>query len=105
MHRVTHRYIARHEGDEVVTYEAGDAFEPTDAELQSFGDRLEPVEEDVTPGGNASEPPLEPSEYTVDEFEAELDGGEYDDYLDELEELEAAGKDRQGVYDAIEDRR
>lgn len=46
-----------------------------------------------------------PEEFTVDEIEAELESGEYDDHLESLRENEENGKDRAGVYDAIGVRR
>lgn len=107
MHRVTRHEIVRREDGDLVVYEEGDTFEPTDAELSAFGDRLEPEEdvEDENPGGNAPEPGLELADLTVSEVEDELASGEYDDMLDELESLEEAGKDRKGVHEAVEDRR
>lgn len=42
---------------------------------------------------------------TVDELEAELNSGEYDDQLAEIEEAERQGKDRKGVHDAVDQRR
>lgn len=98
MYRVINKRIVRSEGDDTVVYEVGDKFDPTDDELSAFGDRLEEVETRVV------EMP-ELAELTVDEVEEELASGDYDDVLDRLEELEEDGKDRQGVYDAIEGRR
>lgn len=42
---------------------------------------------------------------TVDEAEDDLETGEYDDRLDELNSREAARDDRQGVHQAIDRRR
>ncbi|SEQ30956.1 hypothetical protein [Natrinema salaciae] len=46
-----------------------------------------------------------PEEFTIEEIEAELETGEWDDHLEMLRENEEAGKDRSGVYDAIGVRR
>ncbi|QLK25417.1 hypothetical protein HYG81_15185 [Natrinema zhouii] len=46
-----------------------------------------------------------PDEFTIDEIEAELETGEWDDHLETLRENEEAGKDRAGVHDAIGVRR
>lgn len=98
MYRVTNKRVVRNEGGEIVVYEEGDEFEPTDDELAAFDDRLEEVDTRVV-----EMPDLE--EMTVDDAEEALETGEYDGVLDRLEELEESGEDRQGVYDAIERRR
>lgn len=55
-------------------------------------------------GTAATEPPFDPSEYTVDEIEAELAEGEFSSAeLDALAEAEADGKDRETALEAIED--
>jgi len=46
-----------------------------------------------------------PGEFTIDEIEAELETGEWDDHLETLRENEEDGKDRAGVYDALGVRR
>jgi hypothetical protein len=101
MHRVTRGKIVRNEDGDLVTYEEGDTFDPTDAELSAFGDRLEAESEGETPGGNGPETPLELDELTVSDVEDALATGEYDDQLDMIEEA----ADRVGVQEAVEDRR
>lgn len=105
MYRVVHKAISRREGDVIVTYEAGDEFEPSDSELQSFSDRLEEVVEedsvDETPTGDATETGFQLGDLTVAEVEAELATGEYDAFLDEIAEQ----AERKGVQAAIESRR
>ncbi|NUC71703.1 hypothetical protein HTZ84_05165 [Haloterrigena sp. SYSU A558-1] len=48
---------------------------------------------------------LDPSEYTVAELENELETGDFDATLDEIEEAEKAQKDRDGALEAIANRR
>ena len=48
---------------------------------------------------------LDPSEYTIDELEAELATGDFDATLDEIEEAEKEQEDRDGALEAIDDRR
>jgi len=49
-----------------------------------------------------ADPPLDPSEYTIDDLEAELDGEFSDAQLQALLNAEEAGEDRSGATDAIE---
>ncbi|QRV14211.1 hypothetical protein JMJ58_14845 [Haloterrigena salifodinae] len=48
---------------------------------------------------------LDPSEYTIAELEDELETGDFDAALDEIEEAEKEQKDRDGALEAIADRR
>lgn len=54
-YRVTRKRINRQDG----TYEKGETFEPTEAELSSFGDRLEKVEPDEPEGDDTDSEPVE----------------------------------------------
>lgn len=62
-------------------------------------------ESDTADAGDVTEadPPVDPSELTLDELEADLDENEYSDSeLDALEAAEEAGEDRSGAQDLIE---
>ncbi|WP_254535230.1 hypothetical protein [Halomarina litorea] len=92
--------------------EQGEVFEPTEAEISAFRDKLEPVEDESDDGGEASDQageeddasaPFDPSDMTIDEFEGELDGGDYgEDELAALAVAEREGKHRDGAINAIE---
>lgn len=78
--------------DRVDTYDLGDDGDDEPAEPEGGG---EPADE---AGSDDVDSLLEG---TVDEVEQELESGDYDDQLDELEER----AERQGVLDAVEERR
>lgn len=85
MYRVTRQSITRREGDEVVTYEEGDTYEPTDAELEHFGDRLEKVEEDLSDEEILRNHGIDPGDYSELTAEAsnhdDIDGRQKKDEL------------------------
>lgn len=90
-HRVTRKYITRSSGE---TFEQGDVFEPTQAELDAFGDRLEEVEED--------------DEFSMDQWLDQpyeervtvVESGDVDEHLEEIIEHETSTQ----VEDAAEER-
>lgn len=96
-------------------YDEGDTLEVDEEVAETFSDTLRPVDGenpeeggsgDETPGGEGSEAPLNPADFTVDEFEAELEDGDYSaDELDALADAERSGDNRAGVLDSIEDAR
>jgi hypothetical protein len=65
---------------------------PADADDDAAADDVE-----------AADPPVDPSELTVDELEAELDEADWgDSALQGLRDAEAAGKNRETALDAID---
>lgn len=117
-HRVRRRPITRSDGE---TFEPGDEIEPTEDELEAFGDNLAPNEDDEAEadesagGEEAEQAQLATGEAeadleavldgTVDEVQAALATGEYDDVLDELGGLETDAEARKGVFEALDERR
>lgn len=115
------RPLRRNDGDDV---EPGDEFEFDRAEddeenpiESAFGDSVERLDDDgdeddepdADPGAgtDAAESDVEGDDIddllsgTVDEVEDELESGDYDDRLDDV----GSRADRQGVRDAVDDRR
>jgi hypothetical protein len=111
-------YVAKHyrytgtalyrDGDVV---EPGDVIEPTEAELEAFGDVLEAVHEreidaETTPESPTIEsPPIDPSEYTVDELQDALEDADYDwtdATLRGLRQAEVDGQNRDTALEAID---
>lgn len=82
--------------------EAHDDIERYDGDLEAGEGDDQDDEEDVD---EEIEVPLDPSEYSVDELQAELATGEYDDVLYEISQLEAQGEDRTTAHEAIAARR
>lgn len=131
MYRVTRKEHTRTEDGETVTYEVGDTFEPTDAEIDSFGDKLAKVESDDTSESDSSEstdteeeteesteeseeaeteseysrdyPDL--SELTVNEELVEyLESNEFsDEEIEELHQVESEGEDRITAHQTIDE--
>lgn len=85
-------------------FEPGDEITPTEAELSAFPDRFREIriQQDNEAEDDDS---LNPSGMTVAEVSEAVETGEYDDELEEIEELETEGDDRKGVHQAIEERR
>lgn len=106
------RPLRRNDTDEVV--EQGETFEvdsdredDADPVERAFSDLVEPADadEDDTEEDDADEgPPDEVANLldgTVADVEEALESGDYDEYLDDIEEY----AERAGVQDAVEDRR
>lgn len=87
--------------------EQGEEFTADEAVGRSFSDFLEPIDEDAeeTIPEDAAGDIDELLDGTVEEVRDALESGDYDGRLDELEAREADGQDRNGVYNAIDDRR
>lgn len=90
--------------------ETGASQDLDDEVAEQFADRYDSIalesEADTDP---EDAPPLDEFDAvlsgTVDEVGEVLAAGEHDDRLDELADRESSGKDRQGVHQAIEQRR
>ncbi|AFZ73036.1 hypothetical protein [Natronobacterium gregoryi] len=85
--------------------EHGEVLEPSDAELRAFDDLLDPVDEDDGGEGMDTERRIAAAEALAEAnyqtAVSEVEAGEADAYLDELEEID----DRDSVQEAIESRR
>lgn len=95
-----------HPSNDKVELEPGEVYdelEIPESALEAFPDRFREVT--VADSGDEGDEVPDPGEYTIDEFEELLEGGEYDDVLGELEEREAEGRDRSGIQSAIDERR
>lgn len=96
--------LRRGDDDDV---DPGDEFEADEdgPVVRAFGDLIEEVDADAQAGDEIAAEVRERVddllEGTVDEVADELDSGDYDDVLDAVE----ARADRQGVQDAVDDRR
>jgi len=98
--------LAEHLVVDVGSFEYADGAE--DAEELPTPDDLtgdEAEAEDETEDETKNSVVTAPGEFTIDEIEAELETGEWDDHLETLRENEEDGKDRAGVYDALGVRR
>lgn len=100
---VSDRPLTRVHGSDIAP---GEGFSPTDAELQSFGSVIEAVDDTpptTHPDTEPSEPPFDPSEFTVDELRTKLgDGTLRDVEYGHLADAERAGKNRETALKAIE---
>ena len=67
----------------------------------------EPPQSDAdSDSGSSGDSPFDPTDLTVDEVESRLDENDYSDsQLDAIQSAEAAGDDRNGVRDAIDEKR
>jgi len=66
-------------------------------------DETDESDADTGDGAKVGEPPVDPSEYNLDELEAHLDENDYSAAeLDALEAAEEAGEDRSGAQDLID---
>lgn len=96
------RPLIRTDGENV---ERDGTFEASESIERHFGDRLEPADDEDTEAEAAADEGGDDIDELLDGTVAEvadaLDTGEYDGRLDEIE----ARDDRQGVQDAVEDRR
>lgn len=94
-----------HGGTDVV--EPGDHFTPTDRELAAFGDKCAPLDADDTPDEDPLADLRHLGKKTVRELEDTLASGEYDDRLDDVEQVERERThgERTTALDAIDARR
>lgn len=95
-----------HGGEDTLT--PGDECAPTDAELAAFGDKFQPL--DAADGESEPDPLADIkhlSKKTVGELEDILASGDYDDRLDDVEQVERNRPDgpRKTALDAIAARR
>ncbi|SEW10364.1 hypothetical protein [Natrinema salifodinae] len=95
--------LAKHLVEDVGSFEHVDA-DAEDEDDASDEAEAESEEADADPETKDSIVTA-PGEFTIDEIEAELETGEWDDHLETLRENEENGKDRAGVYDALGVRR
>lgn len=92
-------------GNRLKAFEVGDTITPTESELEAFGDRFRELRNAPEESEDTEEPPLDLDDMTVAEVEEALETGDYDDSLDTIEEYESENADRNGVHNAIADRR
>lgn len=97
-HRVQRKRIVRSRShdDGRKVFEAGDVFEPTQAEIESFGDRLEPVEEEVDD--------FDVGQWLDIDFKERADkvaSGEVDSHLEDIREIETSESVREAVRDRM----
>lgn len=79
--------------------------ETENEETQTDSATLTSADVAVPTGGEAADEEFAVLDETVDDLEAALATGQFDDRLDALEAAEVAGKDRDTAYAAIDDRR
>lgn len=116
-YRVTRKWISRVEDGDRVRYEAGETFEPSDAELRAYGDRLEEVtqtpnaekdeesDESESSGSGQTTPDTQEDELTDQAETAEADESETDDEEVDLEEMSYQDLQRlAGQYDDVSGR-
>ncbi|UHQ96471.1 hypothetical protein [Natrinema halophilum] len=101
--------LADHLVENVGDFEYVDDGPEDDVEEENAGDDAEGDESEDSADDDGAETKnsvvTAPEEFTIDDIEAELETGDWDDHLETLRENEEAGKDRAGVYDAIGVRR
>jgi hypothetical protein len=75
-------------------------------DFERVDDTAETIEADAEADEAVAEPPVNPAEHTIDDLEAALAEGDYSDAeLDAIADAEAAGEDRTGAHDVIDDAR
>ena len=106
----------RDEDGEMQLLRTGATFVPTESERENFSHKFEPVDEpEPTPEARGqaqtqetpvNEPPVDPTELTVDELRDALTAGDYSDAeLGAIQAAEEAGDSRSTALDAVREYR